>query len=204
MTSHQPTTNESVFKRILWLYGLFTLIANAAYLFGYNLLPEGFLRDSPTTTGARLAATGTFWSEFALTLLNNLGLLLVFGVLPNLIQIKGFSVGYLWLLGQGVITHLVSGTNSFVASDLKQFNAWDGMAFELGIGGLEFLAYTLVIASTVSLGIYQFQSWWQWKPAKAMNFRDVRLSRAELLCLIGGILLLILAAYRETAMRVSL
>lgn len=204
MTSHQPTTNESVFKRIFWLYGLFTLLANAAYLFGYYLLPEGFFRDSPATATGRLAATGTFWSEFALTLLVNLGMVAVIAVLLNLVQIKRFSLGYLFILLQGVNSYLVSGTNSFVASDLKQFNAWDGMAIGLSIGGIEQLAFILIVASTVSLGIYQFQSWWQWKPTKAMNLRDVRLSRAELLCLIGGILLLIIAAYREAIMATSL
>ena len=205
MTTHQPGTNESVFKRILWLYGLFTLVANAAYLFGYYLLPEGFMRGSPVTTGGNLIANaGTFWSEFSFTFLWNLGSVMVGGVLLNLIRVKGFSLGYLWYLGQAVITHLVSGTNSFVASDLKQFNAWDGMAIGLSIGGIETLSFALILASTVSFGIIQYQNWWQWKPTNVMNLREVRLSRAELLCLIGGILMLAIAAYRETAMRYSM
>ena len=38
----------------------------------------------------------------------------------------------------------MSGTNSFAASELKQFNAWDGMALGMGIGGIEMLVYVLV------------------------------------------------------------
>ena len=66
------------------------------------------------------------------------------------------------------------------------------------------LAFVLIIASTVALGVYQYRSWWQWKPTKVMNLRDVRLTRAELLCLIVGILLLFFAAYRETVMAMNL
>jgi len=205
MTSHQPTTHEGVFKRVLWLYGAYTLLSNAAYLLGYYLLPEGFMRGSPAVAVGRLAATGMFWSEFAMTLLVNLGWVVAIGALLNLIQVKGFSLGYLWPMSLGIISGLISGTNSFAASDLRQYNAWEGMARGISIGGLEMLAYILVIASTVSLGVYQYRSWWQqWKPTKVMNLRDVRLSRAELLCLIGGILLLILAAYRETILATNL
>jgi len=205
MNSRQPTTHESVFNRVLWLYGLYMLLSNAAYLFGYYLLPEGFMRSSPAVAiGGQIATAGTFWSEFALTFLFNLGVVVVFAVLLNLIQVKGFHLGYLWLISIGIISGLISGSNSFAASDLKQYNAWDGMALNLSIGGLEMLAFVLIITSTVSLGVYQYQSWWQWKSTKVMNLRDVRLSRAELLCLIFGILLLIIAAYRETAMRINM
>jgi uncharacterized membrane protein SirB2 len=82
------------------------------------------------------------------------------------------------------------------------------MALGISIGGVEMLAYILIIASTVSLGVYQYRSWWrwsgEWKPTKLMNLRDVRLSRSEMLCLTGGILLLIFAAYRETQLAMTL
>jgi len=78
------------------------------------------------------------------------------------------------------------------------------MAASLSIGGLEFLADILIIASTVSIAVYQFSSWTQLRPTTMKNFRDVRLSRAEVLCLIGGIVLLLVAAYRETVLSTSL
>jgi hypothetical protein len=201
-------TQDGVFKRILWLYGLYMLLSNTTYLVGYYLLPEGFMRGSPQVSVGRLAATGTFWSEFALTLLFNLGLVAVISVVLNLNQVKGFPMGYLMPISLGIISGLIPGTNSFAASDLKQLNAWDGMALGISIGGVEMLAYILIIASTVSLGVYQYRSWWrwsgEWKPTKLMNLRDVRLSRSEMLCLTGGILLLIFAAYRETQLAMTL
>jgi hypothetical protein len=204
MTTLQPTTQESVFKRVLWLYGLYSLLSNAAYLVGYYLLPEGFMRGSPGMWTARVAATGTFWSQLASIFLINLTLVVLLSVILNVLQVKGFPLGYLYPIAFAVLTGLVSGTNSFLQSDLRQYNVWDGMALNLSIGGLEMLANILIIASTVALGVYQFSSWLQMKPTKVMNLRDVRLSRAEMLCLIGGILLLMFAAYRETVMAMSL
>jgi hypothetical protein len=131
-------------------------------------------------------------------------LVILLGVILNVLQVKGFPLGYLYPIAFAVNTGLVSGTNSFLLSDLRQYNGWDGMALNLSIGGLEMLATLIIIASTVSLGVYQFSSWWQLKPTKVMNLRDVRLSRAEKLCLTSGIILLLVAAYRETVMAMNL
>ncbi len=197
-------TQDGVFKRALLLYGLFMLLSNAAYLIGYYLLPEGFLRGSPVEGPARVAATGTFWSELALTFLSNLGLLIVLSVWLNLFQFRGFPLGYLWLIATALMSGVIAGTNSFLLSDLTQVNVRDGMANSLSIGGLEFLADILIIASTVSIVVYQFSSWTQLRPTKLRKLRDVRLSRAEVLCLIGGIVLLFVAAYIETVFALRL
>ena len=166
------------------------------------------MRGSPQVAVGRVAVTGVFWSEMALTLFFNLGLVVAIAVLCNLNQVRGFPVGYIIPISLGIFTGLISGTNSFSASDLRQYNAWDGMALGLSIGNLEMLAYILIIASTVAFGVYQYRSWWrwsgEWKATKIMNLRDVRLSRAEVFGLISGVLLLVIAAYRETAMVVSL
>ncbi len=203
-----PKQSDSVFKRLLILYGLYTLISNAMFLVGYYLLPEGFMRGSPQVQAAgAIAAAGSFWSEFGLTLLTNL---LWFGglvIVLNLNQVKGFPLGYIMILPLALISGLVLGTNSFAASDLRQYNAWEGTALGMSIGGIETLGLVLIIASTVAFGLYQYRSWWrwsgQWAPSKIKRFRDIRLTQAEWLCLIAGILLLVLAAYRETAMRWS-
>ena len=194
---------ETVWKRVLWLYGLYMLLSNAAYLFGYSVLPEGFMRGSPQVAVGRLVDGATsFWSEFGLTLVFNLGLVAVTGVLLNLNQVGGFPAGYVVPISLGLVSGLISGTNSFAASDLRAYNAWDGMALGLSIGGVEMLAYILVIAATAGLGVYQYRSWWrwsgEWQPAKLKRLRDVRLSRSEIVCLALGVLLLIAAAYRET------
>ena len=95
-SSNQIQTHDSVFKRILWLYGLFTLLSNASFLVGYYLLPEGFLRGSPVmAAGELVASVESFWPHFGSTLLFNLGLITVVGVGANLQQIRGFPAGYI-------------------------------------------------------------------------------------------------------------
>jgi hypothetical protein len=194
-------SHQSVFARVLWLYGLYSLLNMFFYLFGYYLLPEGFMRGSPqAAVGEFVASATSFWSEFALTLLFNLGMVVGLSIFLNLNQVRGFPTGYVLPITLGITSGLISGTNSFAASDLKQFNAWDGMALGMSIGGLEMLAYVLVIASTVGFGLYQYPSWTNWKSEKIRNFRDIRLTRPEIFCLATGIILVIFAAYRETVM----
>ena len=209
MNSPQVHVSGSVFSRILWLYGLYTLLSNATYLVGYYWLPEGFMRASPlTAAGQVVAAAQSFWGQFGLTLLFNLGVVTVISIVLNFNQIKGVPVGYVYPLSLAVTSGLISGTNSFIASDITRFNARDGMALALSIGNLEMLGYIFVIASTVKFGVYQYRSWWrwggEWKPAKVMNLRDVRLAKPEILCLVIGILLVIFGAYRETLMAFGL
>ena len=199
------TPKDPVLKRLLWLYGLYMLLSNAAYLLGYYLLPEGMMRGSPhVAAGSIVAASGTFAGQFVLTLLFNLGLVGITAVLLNLNQVNGFPTGYVYPITLGIVSGLISGTNSFAASDLTAYNAWEGMALGLSIGGVEMLAYILVIAATAGIGIYHYRSWWrwsgEWKPVQTGRLRDIRLSRAEWLCLAAGVLLLIVAAWNETRM----
>jgi hypothetical protein len=130
-------------------------------------------------------------------------------VVANFNQVKGFPSGYLLPLVLAVTGGLIVGTNSFLADNLDRYsNVREAMALGQTIGGVETLGFILVIASTVKYGVYQYRSWWrwsgEWKPTKVMNLRDVRLSRQEALCLVLGILLLIIGAYRETVMAMSL
>jgi hypothetical protein len=203
-------TQDGVFKRILWLYGLNALLFNICFVFAYYLLPEGFMRGSPQMfAGEVVAKAKSFWSQFGLTLFFNLGVMTTIAVVANFNQVKGFPAGYLLPLALAVTGGLIVGTNSFMADDLDRYsNVREAMALGQTIGGVETLGFILVIASTVKYGVYRYRSWWRWsgkwKPTKVMNLRDVRLSRQEVLCLVSGILLLIVAAYRETVMATSL
>jgi hypothetical protein len=205
MNSPQVQVSGTTFNRILWLYGFYALLSHTAYLVGYYWLPEGFMRGSPQASGGQVvAAAQSFWGQFGLTLLFNLGVVTAVSVVLNFNQVKGVPVGYVYPLFLAVTSGLIAGTNSFIASDLSRYNARHGMALALSIGNLEMLGYVVVIASTVKFGVYQYRSWWRWsgdwKPTKVMNLRDVRLSGRELLCLATGILLIIVGAYRETLM----
>ena len=148
-----------------------------------------------------------FWTQFFMTLFFNMGITIAIIVVSNLNQVNGFPVGYLLPVSLGIMSGLVPGTNSFVSSDLSRYSVREGMALGLSIGGLEMLDYILIVAATVKLGIYQYRSWWRWgkdwEPTKSMNLRNVRLSWQEALCIMTGIVLLVIAAYRETVMPLS-
>ena len=209
MNMPEIQAQDGVFKRILLLYGLNTLLFNICFVFAYYLLPEGFMRGSPQMAGGEIVAKAeSFWSQFGLTLLFNLGMTTV-AIVANFNQVKGFPAGYLIPIVLAITGGLIVGTNSFVADDLDRYsNVREAMALGQTVGGLETLGFILVIASTVKYGVYQYRSWWrwsgEWKPAKLMNLRDVRLSRQETLCLVMAILLLVIGAYRETVMAKSL
>ena len=205
MNTVQIRPQANIVKRILWLYGLYSLLNMVSYLFGYYLLPEGFMRGSPySVIGSFVASATSFWGEFGLTLLFNLGTVIVVCMLTNLQQFKGIPIGYIVPVILGISSGLVSGTNSFSASDLKQFNAWDGMALGMSIGGVEMLAYVLVISATANVGLTQYKNLWQWKGEKIRNLRDIRLSASEIFCLCLGVLMIVIAAYRETVMAINL
>lgn len=200
-----PRLNNSVFMRVLLLYGAYSLLNNSAYLIGYYFLPEGFMRSSPQTAAGRIAeSAGSFGKELGLTLVFNLGMVALLTILLNLNQVNGFPTGYIYPISLGITGGLIAGTNSFVASDLTQYTVWDGLALSLSIGNLEMLGYICVVAATVKLGIYQYKSWWrwsgEWKAIKTERLRDVRLDRYEVVLLIVGIALIVFAAYRETRM----
>lgn len=208
MNSLQVQVKDNLFKRILLLYGLYSLLSNAFFLVGYYFLPEGFLRGSPQMGPAEYMAQQTgFWAQFSLTLFFNLGIMGAIIVVLNFNQVKGFPGGYLLPISLGIMSGLVPGTNSFVSSDLSHYSVREGMAMGLSIGGMEMLGYILIIAATVRFGVYQYRSWWrwsnEWKPMKVMNLRDVRLSRQEMLCIVIGVIFLVVAAYRETMMPLS-
>jgi len=203
-------TQDRVFTRILWLYGLFTLLFNICFVFAYYVLPEGFMRGGPQMVAGEIVTKAeSFWPQFGLTLLFNLGIFATIAIVANFNQVKGFPAGYLIPIVLAGTQGLIVGTNSFLADNLDRYsNVREAMALGQTIGGLETLGFILVIASTVKYGVYQYRSWWRWsgkwKPTKLMNLRDVRLSRQEIVCLVLGILLLIIAAYRETVMAMNL
>lgn len=207
MSSRQSESRNSVFTRILWLYGLYTLQANVSFLIGYYLLPEGFMRGSHLGAIAEfVAAPESFWPELGRTLLMNIGIVTVLCVLLNLMKVKDFSLGYVLPTFLGITSGLVLGTNSFALDDLSRYSVREGLALGLSIGEVEMLGYILVIAATVRLGIYQRQSWRRWsdKFLRVMDFRDIRLSRQEIVLLAVGVLLVVFGAYRETVMAMNL
>ena len=160
------------------------------------------MRRSPqVAVGGLVAEAGSFWSELGLTLFFNLVLMSGLVIVLNLNRVKGFPVGYLMPISLGITAGLISGTNSFAASDLTLYNAWEGMALGLSIGGLEMFAYILIVAATANLTMYEYRSWWrwsgEWKATRVRSFRELRLTRPEMITLAIAVLLMLAASYRE-------
>ncbi len=197
---------DHVLKRALLLYGLHAILFNVFFVFAYYTLPDGFMRNSPHMGSAEaVAGQPSFWSQFVMTVVFNVGVVTLIIVLCNFNRIKGIPVGCLVPVSLAITGGLVVGTNSFLSDDLDRYRSVrEAMALGQTIGGLETLGFILIVAATVPLGVYHYRSWWRWsgrwKPEKVMNLRDIRLSRSEAICLAVGLFLLIVAAYRETAM----
>lgn len=207
MNTLPPQAQDGVLKRTLWLYGLYALLSNASFLVGYHLLPDGFMRGGHLgAISDFIAASESFWPQFGRTLLMNIGIVTVLCIALNLMKVRGFSLGYVLPIFLGITSGLVLGTNSFALGDLSRYSVREGMALGLSIGEVEMLGYILVIAATIKLGIYERKSWWRWsdKFTRVMSLRDIRLSKQELLFLVIGIFLVVLGAYRETVMAMSL
>jgi hypothetical protein len=205
MNGHESETRRGVLVRVLILYGLYTFLSNAFFLVGCYLLPEGFMRRGPQAIPGEIAASPqTFWAEFALTLLFNVGFTAALTVVLNFNEIKGMPVGYTVPAYLGVVNGLILGTDSFVESDVSDYGVREGLALGLTVGGFVDMGFVLIVASTVAFGVYRYGSWWRWsgkhKPTKTKRLRDVRLSGGEVLCLGLGIVLLVVGAYREMAM----
>jgi hypothetical protein len=203
MMSLPLVQSDGVLKRAMWLFGLHSVLNDGTFLLGFYLLPQGLMRSSPAVgVGGAVAQAGSFWTQLGLTLLFNLGVMTTIIVLCNLNRVRTVPVGYLIPITLGITGGLISGTNSFAASDLTRYNAWEGLALGLGIGGLEMLAYVLVAAATANLTVYQYRSWWrwsgEWQATQVRRFRDLRLTRSEVVTLGIGVLLFLIAAYRET------
>jgi hypothetical protein len=194
-------TDENVLKRVLWLYGTHTLLANIFMVIGYYALPAGFLRDTSLTWAGTLAAKpDSAVGEFVVTLIFNLGIMSIVGIGLNLININGFPQGYFVPIFLGIISGLVLGTNSFTAIDLAGIHYQEGAVIGFTIGGLEMLGYVCLVSATVDFGLFRYTNWWQWneKPTRVKNLKVVRLAKPEMVCLLIGAALIVIAAYRES------
>lgn len=200
----QKLTQQNVLKRILWAYVVLYLVPTlTAFAIGYFLLPEGFLRGSLSSIPAEFVAQQTgFWPVFLSTLGFNLGIVSLIGVGTNTQRLRGFPCGYIYILVQAIMVGIVAGTNSFVLQIISPYTL-EGWLVALRIGHLEFLGYTCIVASTIGVVLEEYDSW-KWKPDRTRSWRNIRFSRQEILGLIIGIILVIIAGYNETIFALSL
>jgi len=195
---------KTLFTEALLLYGIYTFISNIFFLIGYYLLPEGIMRNIPQATVFNSVFTNnSFWQEYLLTLLFNLIIMGGVIIFLNLDRIKNIPTSYIFPVSLGIMSGLISGTNSFLASDLSKYSVREGMALGLSIGNIEMIGYILIIVATTGFAINNYTSWWNFSrknKEKIKNYREIRLSRNEILLLLFGISFILIAAFRETLM----
>ena len=201
----QKLTQRNVLKRVLWAYGINVVLGLVAFAVGYLFLPEGALRESPITIWGAVAAQQTdFWSEFLAIIGFNLGIVSLIGIVVNLQRVNGLPAGYVFIFVQGIIAGIIAGTNSFVSQIISPYTL-EGWLVALRIGYLESLGYICIVAATVGVGLRDYTSWlpWRAKESKVKSWRDIRLSRQEIIWLIIGVLLVLVACYNETVLAFS-
>jgi hypothetical protein len=202
VNSEVETLRKGELYTVLLLYGAYNLCHNLAFLVGYHLLPAGAMKGAHPAylIAARLARSSGFWSEFGGTLFINVLVMGSICTLLNLQRVRTTPLGHLVPLFLGLTTGLFLGTNSLAAMDLSTGPFLAGTATGLSIGGTEILGYVCLIAATSGISVYQRQSWWRWdeKFVRTRSLREVSLSRGELGLLALGLLLIIMAGYRET------
>lgn len=201
----QKLTEQNVMKRILWAYLILYLVPTlTAFAAGYFFLPEGFLRGGSSTTPAEIVAQQIgFWPQFLSTIGFNLGLILLFGTVLNTLRLLGLPGGYIYIFVQAIMGGIIAGTNSFVVQVISPYTL-EGWLVALRIGHLEFLGFTCIVASTIGVVLQEHNSLrWSWKldkSDKSRSWRDIRLSRQEIIGVIIGITLVIVASYNETVL----
>lgn len=193
-------TSHNLVARVIWAYAIYIALVLTCFALGYFFLPRGLLLNTPWTAFGELAASpDSFVEQYALTVLFNLGFAFLLGVALNLQRVNGFPTGYVFVFAAGVVSGLLAGTNSFVSQVISPYTL-EGWLVALRVQHLELLGYTVVVASTISIGLIDYSSWlpWKAKERRIQRWRDIRLAKQEILGIVVGIALILIGAYNET------
>jgi hypothetical protein len=185
---------------VLWAYLFYAILNLLSFALGYFLLPQGALLNTPYSALSGVAAQQpSAFLQFLSTVGFNLGAAFLLGAGLNLQRVNGFPTGYVFLFVAGIISGLIAGTNSFVVQAISPYTL-EGWVIALRIQHLELLGYAVIAASTVGIGIRDYSSWlpWKAKEVKIQNWRGIRLSRQEVVGIVTGVFMVLLAGYNET------
>lgn len=187
--------SDNVLIRLTILWLLCVLLFISAWIVSYHLLPEGILRgrllasELPVETSQ---VTTTFLRIFAINLFVGCGLV----ILSNLFRVGEVPLGYLVVIGHSILYGILLGTNSFSIPAPVRFVPSLTTVLSRS-GAFEITAYILIAAATFGFVIWGQQSWLNWHTERVGSWRKWRLSRAEAAVIIGALLLLAVANYRE-------
>ena len=186
--------HESLWVRTGYAFMFFFIFLALAYAFGFLFLPEGIMKELPLPSLMVFEEKESLLSSFTKTLVYNLFVLgLIVGV--NHYRVRSFTLGYLPLYANTVMMGLFAGTNSF--SEGISAYTLEGWLLFLQIGFLEFLAYIFACVATVNLAMFHAERWRGEKFRKIRRFKEVKLSKYELLFLLVSLILLVVAAFNE-------
>lgn len=187
--------NDNVLVRLTTLWLICALLFTVAWTTSYHLLPEGALRGKlpggrmPVET---LRVMTTFLRIFAVNLLIACGGI----VLSNLFQVGDTPMGYFIAMIPPVLYGVLLGTNSFGIPAPARFAP--SLSTVLGrSGAFEITVYIAIAAATRRLVLWRQRSWLDWRGEQVSSWQEWRLSRTEIAVVVGAILLLVAACYRE-------
>jgi len=186
--------HESLWVRTGYAFMFFFTFLALAYAFGFLFLPEGIMKELPLPSLMVFEEKESFLSYFTKTLVYYLFMIgLIVGV--NHYRVRSFTLGYLPLYANTVMMGLFAGTNSF-SGGISAYTL-EGWLLFLQIGFLEFSAYIFACVATVNLAMFHAERWRCEKFRKIRRFKEVKLSKYELLFLLVSLILLVVAAFNE-------
>jgi len=187
-------TNESVWVRIISLWLLSFLLLFIWWLASYYFLPYGVLRG--VLPSAELPIGNDFLSVFLPIFLFNLVIGGGLTVAINLLSVKSIPLGYFYPLINISLYGIFLGTDSFGISHGSRF--FPSITVVYGPGFYELTGFIFIAAATARLTLFNQTGWLSGSLERVKNRNVLKLTRSESYAIIFGVLLLVIAATKET------
>lgn len=193
--------HEHVVVRFVALWTLCFGLFLAAWTLSFWLLPEGLLRRTGGP-GPLSATASTVGTQFAAIFAWNLGFSLIV-VAANAFRSIRTPMGYLVVLVMWLQGAVIWGTNSLTIQTGRLAPSADVILGRSGVFELTALVAIAVASRGVMVWHQRTGPRWKEEFVRVGGPRDWSIDRREALVLVGGLVLLALANYREAVMVVS-
>ena len=177
----------------VWLVGMAILFI--AWTLSFRSLPEGIVQGSFVIQYIPLETEEVF-ATFVRIFLWNLAVGCVPIVVANIVQIKGFSLGYILAFYHWAMYGVLLGTNSFKIPGLDRIFPSLVTLFS-GSGIYEITAYTLISSATYGFYLLDEKGLIGKKVVKTKKWGALKLSKDKLGFIIFAVLLLAISNYFE-------
>lgn len=194
LTLRKLLTHEKVFVRAGSLWILCFTFLTIVWFVSYYFLPYGILKG--VIPSANLPLGNTFLSTFLTIFLFNLIAACGFTVAANLLSVKSVPLGILYPMVQTCLFGIFLGTDSFGISHGGRL--FPSISIVTGAGFYELTAYVLVASATAKFTLLNQTGWLSGNLERVKTRHDLKLTRADVLALILGVILLLVAAIIES------